>query len=95
MAEGINLVIVTPTGEAERVQCSAVTLYARDNKKGEGGGSVGILRGHAPAVIALEESSRIICTLDGQKKVFTVDGGFASVQNDTVTVVTPRAEKRY
>ena len=85
----VRLVILTPAGEAASVECDHVNLFARDNAAGENGGSVGIRRGHAPAVVALEANSVVAAKSCG-REVFrtTVSGGFARVGSDRVTVIT-------
>lgn len=90
----LTLVIVTPEGEAARAECSHVTVYAADGADGLNGGSVGIRRGHAPALIALENNSRVIAKNGESCLEFTVAGGFAGVRNDAVTVVTESCERR-
>ena len=83
------LKIVTPEGEMEPVPCDSVTVYARDNERGEGGGSMGIRRGHIEAVAALETNSQVRAYSEGKLIAsFTVSGGFASIKNNTVTVIT-------
>lgn len=80
--------IVTPLGEAASFECDSVTLFAADAQNGEGGGSVGIRRGHIPAVIALADGSVVKGTSDGgETRSFTVSGAFARVGDDAVTVV--------
>ena len=84
----LTLRIVTPSGVAASVDCDSVTLIARDDADGNGGGSVGIRRGHIPAVIALENGSAVKTSSDGaQLRSFTVSGAFARVRDNVVTVV--------
>ncbi len=85
--------LVTPTGVAAEAECDLVSLVARDNERGEGGGSVGIMRGHAPALVALAKDSKITAKTDGKPAVTaTVSGGFASVADDVVTVIAETAQ---
>ena len=87
MMEALTLKILTPQGERSSVACDSVTLFARDGESGEGGGSVGIRRGHLPAVIAIEDGSAVKASLRGEAVAsFTVSGAFASVRDDVVTV---------
>ncbi len=84
----LELVIVTPEGEKLRMPCTSVTFFARDNAKGEGGGSVGIRRGHLPALAALEPDSIVRAFADGGDAVErTVSLGFVSVKDNVVTVM--------
>ena len=73
----------------EPVECGSVTVFAKDNSSGEGGGSLGFRRGHIKTLAALRESSRVTASLNGSV-VFscTVSGGFVRVENDEVTVMT-------
>ncbi len=90
---GLTLLIVTPEGEKLRIACEAVTFFARDNEKGEGGGSVGIRRGHLPALAALEPGSVVFARADGKDfPAGTVSRGFVSVKNDVVTVIAETAD---
>ena len=83
----LTLRILTPQGERQSVSCDAVTLFARDGEGGEGGGSVGISRGHMPAVVALEDESIVSAASDGETVAsFTVSGAFAVVKDNVVTV---------
>jgi F0F1-type ATP synthase epsilon subunit len=87
------LKILTPSGAGEETECESVNLVACDNAAGEGGGSVGILRGHIPAVIALEPGSEVTAKTGGREiKRVRVSGGFAMVKDDTVTVLSEKTE---
>lgn len=91
---GLTLVILTPEGEACRLPCEAVTLFARDNEAGEGGGSVGIRRGHIPALIALEPGSIVKARAEGGSETrYKVSRGFAAVKDDIVTAAAETAER--
>lgn len=86
---GLTLIILSPEGERARVECDSVTVFARDDARGEGGGSVGIRRGHIPAVIALENNSRVTAKSAGSiVSEHIVSGGFARVKDNTVTVIS-------
>jgi len=87
----LTLRLMTPTGTAAEVRCDSVQLTLRDDARGRGGGLTGILRGHAPAVMALGKGPAR-ASLAGER-VFSaaVDGGFASVRNDVITVITDSA----
>jgi F0F1-type ATP synthase epsilon subunit len=88
----LTLTVLTPAGIATETECTSVTLFARDNGAGEGGGSVGIRPGHLPAVIALAPGSSVKCSSDGRLTLsVTVSGGFATVRDDKVTVVAESA----
>lgn len=91
MDGGLLFRILTPLKDVATFRCDAVNLVEKDNAEGQGG-SIGILRGHLPAVIALEENSPVTVSANG-KAVFaaTVRGGFARVEQGSVTVLTPSA----
>jgi F0F1-type ATP synthase epsilon subunit len=93
MGEGLLFHLLTPVKEVASCHCDAVNLCEKDGAEGWGGGSIGILRGHVPAVIALEEGGSVRVT-QGGKTVFEarVRGGFARVDGETVTVLTPEAD---
>ena len=84
--------LLTPLREVASCRCDAVTLYEKDGAQSFGG-SIGIRRGHLPAVVALAEGGTVKVTSEG-KTVFaaTVRGGFARVDQGSVTVLTPEAE---
>jgi F-type H+-transporting ATPase subunit epsilon len=54
-------------------------------------GSLGILRGHAPMMALLGEGALRIRS-GAQEHSFTVSGGFLQVADNTVTVLSERAE---
>ncbi|MBR3059526.1 MAG: hypothetical protein IKG89_02815 [Oscillospiraceae bacterium] len=65
-------------------------LTAKDDASGRGGGSLGVRRGHLPAVAALEEGGGLRC-VSGGKTVFScrIRGGFARIGREEVEVLTP------
>ena len=82
--------LLTPQGEKFSGECEAVDLWARDDAGGNGGGSLGIRRGHLPAVVALEEGGRVKA-VDGGNTVYSarIRGGYARADRESVTVLTP------
>ena len=67
-------------------------------------GDIGILPGHAPVLAVLQPSAVVIFTEDNQREIIAVDGGFISVSQGRVSVLSeyarmageitvPRAEK--
>ncbi|MBO4278156.1 MAG: hypothetical protein J5925_07155 [Clostridia bacterium] len=88
MSTLIRFEIVTPEGKKASVECESVNVFARDNAQGEGGGSVGFRPGHMPAVAALGKGE--VCAFSGGKRIYSafVEGGFALVRDNTVTVLT-------
>ena len=87
----MTLRLLTPSGVSADVGCDSVQLTLREGIDGKGGGLIGIKRDHAPAVMALGEGA-ILARLEGTV-VFraAVADGFASVENNVVTVITDSA----
>jgi F-type H+-transporting ATPase subunit epsilon len=54
-------------------------------------GDVGVLRGHAPMLSLLTEAVVEISEVEGDVVVAAVDGGFLSVANDRVSILSERA----
>ena len=77
----LELIVLTPHGEAVDVHCDSVHLTVCDDETGHGGGQVGFHRGHLPAVLALG---------DGPADAL-LHGGFASVRNDVIRIITDSA----
>ena len=86
----IKLTIVTPAGGNTVVRCDSVRLTTADGiKKKNSGGSFGIRKGHADALIAIAEGP--IKALTNGETVFecTVGTGFATVSGgNSVSVLT-------
>lgn len=55
-------------------------------------GEIGILSGHTPLLAILAGGEVRITQVGGRRIVASAEGGFISVQNDTVTVVASAAE---
>ena len=55
-------------------------------------GDIGVLRGHAPVLSLLSESIVEITAEDGHTVFAVADGGFLSVANDRVSILSERAE---
>jgi len=88
-----RFLLLTPLKEVASCSCDAVSLWEKDDAAGQGGGSIGIRRGHLPAVIALAENGPLRVTLAGKTCISgKVHGGFARIEPGSVTVLTPSAE---
>lgn len=87
----MTLRLLTPAGVSEETACDSARLPQRDGADGRGGGFVGVQRDHVPAVIALS-AGEVRASLAGQV-VFRarVEGGFASVRDNVITVITDSA----
>ena len=91
-APTMKLRLLTPAGVSEETACDDVLLMQRDGAAGIGGGLVGVRAGHATAVIALG-AGPVKASLGG-RTVFraSISGGFASVKDNVVTVLTDGAD---
>ena len=82
------LKIVTPSGNRDPIRCDSVHLTICDDLNGKGGGSYGIRAGHAKSLLSLDKGV-IKAFLSGQNLLTGKnDIGFATVEQDAVTVVT-------
>lgn len=85
--ELLTLNILSSAEKREGIECDSVHLVISDTKQGKGGGSYGIRKGHVKALISLGKGD-IKAFLSGKEIFsFTVDGGFATVENNIVTCV--------
>lgn len=69
------------SGEATMVQARTI-----------GGGDIAFLSGHAPFIGALDIDQVIIRTVDGDDQVAAVHGGFVSVNQNQVKILSDLAE---
>ncbi len=84
----VTLKILSPGGMNRTMECDSVMLWMAPDSKGKGEGSIGIRKGHTDAVIALG-SGPVEARVNGQTVFSAVTkGGFATVSDDVVTVVT-------
>lgn len=85
----LKLKIVTPEGIDQTFDCDSVILWMAADSEGREEGCIGIRKGHTGAVIALGNGP-LKASLAGEM-VYTAQtqGGFATVIDDIVTVVTP------
>ena len=84
----ITLRLLTPEGLAAETLCDSAILTICDGADGRGGGLVGIRRDHAPAVFALG-AGRLEASTEGKRVLAaSVSGGFASVRDNVITVIT-------
>jgi len=78
----IRCVVVTPERTVLDREANLVVVPAFD-------GEIGILAGHAPTLARLAAGEMRVLGGPGSTSYF-VEGGFAQVQDDVVTVLTPR-----
>jgi F-type H+-transporting ATPase subunit epsilon len=55
-------------------------------------GEIGILPGHAPVLAVLQPSAVVIFCDDGKREVVAVDGGFVSVSQGRVSILSEYAQ---
>lgn len=55
-------------------------------------GEIGILPGHAPVLAVLQPSAVVIFCEDGKREIVAVDGGFVSVSQGRVSILSEYAE---
>lgn len=84
---GIELIVATPCGEILHEFCESVRLCTIDDEHGRGGGSLGIRRGHAPAIAALAPGKVIGIRNDGSAVQTEVGGGIAAIGGNRVTIL--------
>ena len=82
-AEALHCQLITPEAAVLDTQASAVVVTAHD-------GEIGVLCGRAPLLCKLGIGELRVTTADGMQHFF-VDGGFAHVLDNEVTVLTPQA----
>ena len=86
MAE-LTLNIVTPKCTYGPFRCDSIHLSVSDDAKGKGGGGCGIRKGHAKALLSLEEGN-LKAFHAGETILIGKSGcGFATVDKDVVTAV--------
>lgn len=87
MSKLLKLRIVTPVKEYNYENCESVRLCVSDGENGKGGGSYGIRKGHAKALLCLSEGE-IYASCNGEKILEAVtSSGFATVENNMVSVI--------
>lgn len=55
-------------------------------------GQIGILSGHQPMLALLAEGEISVTTSGGEKITVEAEGGFLSVDHDTVTIIASKAD---
>ena len=79
----LHVVVMSPETTVFEGGAEGVVIPAWD-------GEVGILRGHAP-LMAILGSGEVRITTGGRVQKFQVDGGFAQVVENVVTVLSEKA----
>jgi len=84
MAAGLQVDVVAPEGAVWEGE--AVSVVARTTE-----GDIGILAGHEPLMAALVPCAAEVLTPDGHREVIAVEGGFISVFQNHVSLLSDAA----
>jgi F-type H+-transporting ATPase subunit epsilon len=77
----LNVELVSPTQQVWSGQATFVSARTIE-------GDLGVLTGHSPLFGVLVDGAVSIKGVDGTTKEFNVQGGFLSVSNDRVSILT-------
>ena len=77
----LNVELVSPTEQVWSGQATFVSARTIE-------GDLGVLPGHSPLFGVLVDGAVSIKAVDGTTKEFKVQGGFLSVSNDRVSILT-------
>ncbi|MBQ8182861.1 MAG: hypothetical protein IJ025_03050 [Clostridia bacterium] len=92
MSENLSLKVITPEKESFYENCESVIFCVNDNKKGNGGGSYGIRKGHAKAIFSLAKG-KLSVLKNGEAAIDAkVSSGFARIENNVVIVIVDEFE---
>ena len=80
----LNVELVSPTQQVWSGQATFVSARTIE-------GDLGVLPGHAPLFGVLVDGAVSIKAVDGTTKEFNVQGGFLSVSNDRISILTESA----
>ena len=86
MANNLFLVVVTPHEQLVSERVERVVAPGSE-------GQFGALRGHVPFLTALKQGTLKYVNVQGEEQYLFVNGGFAEVQPDRVTVLAESAER--
>jgi F-type H+-transporting ATPase subunit epsilon len=84
MAKPMHVAVVSPEGQIWSGESSGVSVRTVE-------GSLGILSDHEPVLTILAPGAAEIITLDGRREVIAVSGGFMTVNDNLVTILTDSA----
>lgn len=88
----LELIVLTPHGEAVDVHCDSVHLTVCDDETGHGGGRSAFTAAIFPGRLLALGDGPADALLHGEAVFHTVvHGGFASVRNDVIRVITDSA----
>lgn len=81
-ASGLHVVVISPETTVFEGEAEGVVIPGWD-------GEIGILRGHAP-LMAILDAGEVRITAGGTVHRFNVEGGFAQVFENVVTVLSEK-----
>ena len=87
MAKTLNVEFITPDRTVFEGEATEVILPV------EGGGSIGVLAGHAPLVATLEVGIARVDKADGEQVFMIVGDGFIEVRDNEVKVLAELGER--
>ena len=87
-----SLEIVTPHGRVLNEQNVAKVVVRRFEERFETGGQVVFLPHHGSETVHMGEGELLYVTEDGRQAHVAVNGGFAEIEQDRVTVLTYAAQ---
>ncbi len=85
--KNLKLRILTPEGVNTEADCDSITMVMANGKQGNEEGLIGIHPGHADAVISLSQGPVTAKKAGATVLEFAVNGGFAVVNNNTVSII--------
>ncbi|MFT4217382.1 MAG: F0F1 ATP synthase subunit epsilon [Micropruina sp.] len=83
MAEGDVLFVEVVAADHRVWEGEALSVIARTVE-----GDIGIMANHEPLLALLEPSAAEVLTVDGRREVIAVDGGFISVAENRVAILS-------
>ncbi|KGA14270.1 hypothetical protein GM50_20220 [freshwater metagenome] len=81
----LQVAVVSPTQQVWKGEAAFISARTTE-------GDLGVLPGHAPLFGVLVDGAVSIKVADGTTKEFNVHGGFLSVSNDRVSILTESAD---
>ena len=83
MAEGDVLFVDVVAADRRVWEGEAISVIARTTE-----GDIGILANHEPVLAVLEPCAAEVLTTDGKREIIAVDGGFISVSENRVAILS-------
>lgn len=86
MASTLSFKLISPEKVLADMTAKAVQLPASE-------GDMGVLPDHAPLITGLRDGTVTVTATDGSQRRFMVQGGFAEVASDSVTLLADAASE--